>query len=114
MRSHWLYAVLILLTAIIVGGCSAASSKVTKIAQNAQNSEKKTEPETTYPDGVRRITVTELQDEIKKNDAFIIDTRNEASYNAAHIPGAKLIPATDILKHLDEIPKNKLIVTYCS
>jgi rhodanese-related sulfurtransferase len=31
-----------------------------------------------------------------------------------HIPGAHLIPAGDILNHLNELPRNKTIVTYCS
>jgi len=35
-------------------------------------------------------------------------------YDLGHIPGAKLIPAGEILNHLNELPKDKLIVTYCS
>ena len=48
------------------------------------------------------------------NEVAVIDVRNEASYNAGHIKGAKLIPEADILKHIDELPRDKTIVTYCS
>jgi predicted sulfurtransferase len=111
MRSLSVYPLLIILAAIILVGCNSASSKDTKIAQNGNQ---KTGPEVTYPDGARRITIAELQEAIKKNEAYIIDVRNEASYNAGHIHGARLIPATEILNHVNELPKDKLIVTYCS
>ncbi len=65
-------------------------------------------------DGARRITVTELQDLLARNQAVVIDVRNEASYNAGHVRGAKLIPEADLPNHLSELPKDRLIVTYCS
>jgi len=68
----------------------------------------------TPSDGVRRITVAELKAMMDNNEAAVIDVRNEASYNAGHIKGAKLIPEADILKHVDELPRDKTIVTYCS
>ena len=68
----------------------------------------------TPADGVRRITVPELQEVVRKNQAFIVDVRNEDAYNAAHIRGAKLIPLADVEKRSGELPKDKLIVTYCS
>src|SRR5512138_498933 len=110
MRSKFLTTSLFLLGAIILAGCSAAGNKVTKIQQPGSSSN----GPTTYADGARRITTIELQDLIKKNEVFIVDVRNEVSFNAGHIPGAKLIPATEILNHVDELPKDKLIVTYCS
>ncbi len=65
-------------------------------------------------DGVRRVTIAELKDLLDKNEATVIDVRNEASYNAGHIRGAKLIPEAEVVNRTDELPKNKLIVTYCS
>jgi 3-mercaptopyruvate sulfurtransferase SseA len=109
MRSNSLTVLLLILGAIVFAGCSAAGNKVTKIQQPTSN----TAP-ATYADGARRITIVELQDLIKKHEAFIVDVRNDVSYNAGHLPGAKLIPAGEILNHLDELPKDKLIVTYCS
>jgi rhodanese-related sulfurtransferase len=65
-------------------------------------------------DNVRRITPAELRDELRRNDVVIIDVRGEAAYKQGHIKGARLIPATDILAHVDELPRDKMIVTYCS
>ena len=65
-------------------------------------------------DGVRRVTPAELRDLLAKNQAVVIDVRNEASYNAGHIRGAKLIPEAEVANHANELPKDKLIVTYCS
>ena len=69
---------------------------------------------TTHGDGVRRITPTELRELMEKGQVTVIDVRNEASYYAGHVPTAKLIPNTAILNHLQELPRDRLIVTYCS
>jgi 3-mercaptopyruvate sulfurtransferase SseA len=98
-----------ILGAIVLAGCTAAGNRVTRIQQPGTTS-----TPTTYADGARRITTVELQDLIKKKEVFVVDVRNEASFNAGHIPGSKLIPSGEILNHLDELPKDKLIVTYCS
>jgi hypothetical protein len=65
-------------------------------------------------DGARRITATELNDLLAKNEAVVIDVRNEASYNAGHIRGAKLIPEAEVANRVNELPRNQLVVTYCS
>ena len=65
-------------------------------------------------DTARRITPAELKNEITKNEVVIIDVRGEAAYKQGHIKGARLIPATEILAHVDELPRDKMIVTYCS
>lgn len=65
-------------------------------------------------DGARRVTVTELRDMLDKNQAVVIDVRTQQSYDMGHIKGSKLIPETEVANRSDELPKNKLIVTYCS
>ena len=65
-------------------------------------------------DGVRRVTVSELQGLLARNEAVVIDVRNQASYDASHIRGSKLIPEAEVINRIDELPRNKLIVTYCS
>jgi 3-mercaptopyruvate sulfurtransferase SseA len=65
-------------------------------------------------DGARRVTIPELKDLLDRNEAVAIDVRNEASYKIGHIRGAKLIPDNEVASRSDELPKNKLIVTYCS
>ncbi len=65
-------------------------------------------------DDVRRITVSELQQELAANKAIIVDVRGEGPFKAGHIKGALMIPFAEIDKHVAELPKDKLIVTYCS
>ena len=67
-----------------------------------------------YADGVRRVTPSDLQAMINRNEAVVIDVRTEDAFNTAHVRGAKFIPEVDVAKRSDELPKDKLIVTYCS
>ena len=73
-----------------------------------------TSPAPPPADNARRITPAELKEEISRNDVVIIDVRSEAAYKQGHIKGARLIPANEILAHVDELPRDKMIVTYCS
>jgi hypothetical protein len=63
---------------------------------------------------VRRITVAELQEALQKNEAVVVDVRNQASYDTGHIKDSILIPEGETDKHLDKLPKDKLIVAYCA
>jgi len=83
-------------------------------SKTSQNANAPTVASTPYPDGARRVTIAELETMIKDGTAFVVDVRSEDAYNAGHIPGAKLIPSAEILNHLKELPRDKLIVTYCS
>jgi 3-mercaptopyruvate sulfurtransferase SseA len=108
------FAILVLFGSVLLSGCNG-NNPVERIGQaGGNNANSQASPKATYADGARRITIKELNDMMKKNEVFIVDVRNDASFNAGHIPGAKLIPAGEILNHIDELPKNKLIVTYCS
>jgi 3-mercaptopyruvate sulfurtransferase SseA len=70
--------------------------------------------ETTYADGARRVTIDEMEAMVKDGTAVVIDVRNQAAYDQGHIPGAKLIPSAEILNYINELPRDKMIVTYCS
>jgi len=61
-------------------------------------------------DGAPRITTAELKEFACEDQAVVIDVRNEASYNAGHIRGAKLI-RKQTFPSFSELPKDKLIVT---
>jgi 3-mercaptopyruvate sulfurtransferase SseA len=107
MRSKFYFA-LIVLGAVIFAACNASDNATkTKPAQLPGS-------DTVYADGARRITADELDAMMKNGQAVVIDVRNQASFDAGHIPGSKLIPASEILNHLNELPRDKMIVTYCS
>ena len=65
-------------------------------------------------DGVGRITPEELHDALAKGEAVVLDVRPEAQYKAGHIKGTLWIPESEISKRFNEVPRGKLIATYCS
>jgi len=111
MRLKFLCSAVVLLTALVLASCNAIDT-VHNTANKTNSSP--ISPQTTYADGARRITIEELETLTKEGKAYVIDVRNQASYDIGHIPGARLIPAAEILNHLNELPRDKTIVTYCS
>ena len=107
MRHKFLFFLLLLVTSAILIACNATS-------KTSNQNKTQLEPPTTYADGARRITIAELEALMKNNEAVVIDVRNQAAYALGHIPGSKLIPAGEILNHISELPRDKMIVTYCS
>jgi|SRR5215213_8358166 len=103
------FSLTMILTSVLLAACNAVDTKVASTAPKATNS-----PQTAYPDGARRITIEELEALMKNGQAVVVDVRNQASYDMGHIPGSRLIPAGDILNHVNELPRDKMIVTYCS
>lgn len=98
--------------ALLLTACSLTDGKSNSQAQNANTAP--TVTSTPYPDGVRRVTIKELESLMKDGKVFLVDVRSQDSFNEGHIPGSKLIPSGEILNHLDELPRDTLIVTYCS
>lgn len=43
----------------------------------------------------------------------ILDVRTPAEYAAFHVPGAMLIPYTELRQRLDEVPRDRPVYTYC-
>jgi 3-mercaptopyruvate sulfurtransferase SseA len=108
MRLYVMCLAIVVIALGVLSGCNSAEWK------NAKSSPIAPASVATPADGARRVTVAELKELLEKDQAVVIDVRNEASYNAGHIRGSKLIPEAEIVNHLDELPRNKLIVTYCS
>ena len=112
MRYKIVLSLSILITAVVLVACNgvehSANTNTTPTANPNLG------PETTYADGIRRVTIDELTAMMKSGEAFVVDVRNQDSYDLGHIPGAKLIPAGEIANRLNELPRDKMIVTYCS
>jgi rhodanese-related sulfurtransferase len=60
------------------------------------------------------ISVDEVKNIANDKNTMIIDVRQPYEYSAGHIPGAKLIPLSEIGNRLAEIDKNKTIVVVCA
>ncbi|HET6979624.1 MAG TPA: rhodanese-like domain-containing protein [Pyrinomonadaceae bacterium] len=109
MRLKFLFFAMILVTAALLIACNAtdqvANTNTKPVTQG---------PDTVYADGARRVTIDEMEAMVKEGKAIIVDVRNQAAYDAGHIPGARLIPAGEVVAHLKELPRDKTVITYCS
>lgn len=105
---------LLAMTMMALGVLTACNSAEWRNAQTSPGSPAGAPAPPVIADGVRRVTVAELKDLLAKNEAVVIDVRNQTSFDAAHIRGARLIPEAEVINHAAELPRNKLIVTYCS
>jgi rhodanese-related sulfurtransferase len=65
-------------------------------------------------DNARRISAEELYKLWEKGDVLIIDTRAEPAYKDEHIKGSISMPTGSVLGRIDELPRNKMIVAYCT
>ena len=68
------------------------------------------------PDDLR-ITIDNLRKRMEAGEDFVvIDTRNPQAWAQSDVvlPDAIRVPVDNFEEHLQEIPKNKPIVTYCT
>jgi 3-mercaptopyruvate sulfurtransferase SseA len=112
MRLKFMYSAMIVAAAVVLASCNAIDTTVKSNSQNSSNNG--VGQATPYPDGASRVSTAELESLIKKGKAYIVDVRSQDSWDMGHIPGARLIPAGEILNHVNELPNDKVIVTYCS
>ena len=64
-----------------------------------------------------RVTVDEVRQRISRGEEFaFIDTRNPKAWAEAEtkVPGAIRIPADSVAGHISEIPRDRVIITYCT
>jgi rhodanese-related sulfurtransferase len=61
---------------------------------------------------VREVTPSEAQ-ELLDGDAVLLDVRQENEWEAGHAPMASLIPLAELSDHLDELPRDHLIICAC-
>ena len=96
---------LALLTSVVAGqeGSGGAAKKPEAKAPPAQAA---------HDDGVTRIAPVEAHELIEKGKAIIVDVRSESSYRVGHVQGALWMP--DVASRTKELPRDKMIITYCS
>ena len=114
MRHKLVLSLLILITAAVLISCNGIESPITNSNTTPKPANTNLGPETTNADGVRRITTGELETLMKNGEAFVVDVRTQDSYDLGHIPGSKLMPSAEIANYLKDLPRDKMIVTYCS
>lgn len=66
---------------------------------------------------IKRITASEVKRRLDRGEPiFFIDARNPTAWGESNIklPGAVRIPLRELERHLDKIPRDRMIVTYCT
>ncbi len=66
---------------------------------------------------IKRITAAEVKQMMDRGEPPLsIDTRNPHDWGESDVklPGALRIHFSDLEEHLDELPRDRLIVTYCT
>jgi adenylyltransferase/sulfurtransferase len=62
---------------------------------------------------MNQVSAEELLSRLNSGeDIFLVDVREEEEHADFNI-GGKLIPLTDLMDHLDEIPKDREVILYC-
>jgi 3-mercaptopyruvate sulfurtransferase SseA len=65
-------------------------------------------------ESARRIPRAQAIKLVKEKKAVFVDVRSKESYVAEHIKGALSIPLSEFPARMGELPKNKMIITYCA
>jgi predicted sulfurtransferase len=92
----------------------ACNSNETLLSQNSRPANQTATPQQPPADNARRISAEELHKLWETNEVLIIDTRAESAYKQEHIKGSISLPTGTVLQHVDELPRNKMIVAYCT
>jgi rhodanese-related sulfurtransferase len=64
-----------------------------------------------------RITTDEVKERLDRGEQFaFVDTRNPTAWAESDqkLPNAIRVPAEELNQHLDEIPKDRAVITYCT
>ena len=64
-----------------------------------------------------RVTVDEVKERLDRGEQFtFVDTRNPQAWGSSDVklPGAIRVPADELEQHLEEIPRGRAVITYCT
>jgi rhodanese-related sulfurtransferase len=64
-----------------------------------------------------RVTVDEVRTRMERGEPFtFIDSRNPQAWAESNVklPGAIRVPADEVENHLVEIPKERVVIVYCT
>jgi len=64
-----------------------------------------------------RVTVDEVKERMDRGEPLaFVDTRNPQAWGESDVklPGAIRVPADEVEGRLDEIPRDRAVITYCT
>ncbi len=63
---------------------------------------------------VQRVTLSDAKAAFDGGKAIFLDVRDAGSYTGGHIPGALLIPISDLPNRMNELNPKLWIIPYCT
>ncbi len=67
-----------------------------------------------HEDGARRISIAEANRAVENGTAVLVDVRSAENWAAGHAKGAINIPVEQVVARISELPRDKMIITYCA
>jgi rhodanese-related sulfurtransferase len=64
-----------------------------------------------------RVTIDEIKERMDRGEQFaFIDTRNPKAWSEAKtkLPGAIHVPAEEVEQYIADIPRDRVVITYCT
>ena len=93
---------------------AANGNAAAQTAQTTKPAAQTTKPAEQNPGDTRRISVEETEKAVAAGTALVVDVRDATTYKTSHIKGAKSVPLQQFEQRIGELPKDKLIITYCA
>jgi 3-mercaptopyruvate sulfurtransferase SseA len=103
--------------AITAAGCSKSGASTPMVGAKSapQSATAIPPPPQNAEDKIPRVKVDEAKKLIAEGKAIIIDVRGVDAYKMSHIKGALDVPLTKLdTGEIKDLPKDKLIIAYCS
>ena len=58
--------------------------------------------------------MVEARDKMERGEAVLVDVRSQESFDRSHAAGSISFPEEGILARLDELPRDKEMILYCT
>jgi hypothetical protein len=93
-----------------LGSTSSAAGNISVPVTTAQ-----AQPTSQIPfPSVPRISLDETKSKLESGQVVLVDVRSKNSYDKSHAVGAVSIPEDELGSRLNELPRDKEIVLYCT
>ena len=63
---------------------------------------------------VQRVSLQDAKEAFDAGEAVFLDVRDSTSYSLSHIPGALLIPISDLTTRMGELDPKSWVIPYCT
>lgn len=122
MRLLFTLSAAVVLAALTLAACNSSETNGNSASSNAGSGGNRSAATASSPssghiapaDGVKRVTTVETRDAVANGTAIIVDVRGDDAYRQSHIKGSISIPLGEVAARLNKLPRDKMIVTYCS